>query len=120
MVDHLNADVEEANPSAQDIAFDSWGPNWSEKKRRTRTLAKKKECSEQITNLVPPPWRKEWSDFRNRSYYWNPETDVTTWQIPERRPNPAIQGLRSSNNDGNGGYVSSASSNQVPPPWTKA
>ena len=107
--DHFDADVEQANLSAQDIAFDPWGPNWKKKMRRTQKRA----------NQVPPPWRKEWSDIHQRSYYWNPDTGETTWEIPKRRPNPAIKGLRSSNNDGNGGYVSSASSNQVPPPWIK-
>ena len=36
--DHFDADVEQANLSAQDIAFDPWGPNWKKKMRRTCLL----------------------------------------------------------------------------------
>ena len=37
--DHFDADVEQANLSAQDIAFDPWGPNWKKKMRRTQTVS---------------------------------------------------------------------------------
>jgi hypothetical protein len=92
---------EEARAAAEKTALDPWGPDWK-KERRKQNRAKSAKGwrsrnddgnggygSSASSNQVPPPWRKEWSDLRNRYYYWNPETDETTWEIPKRGLNPA-------------------------------
>jgi ATP-dependent RNA helicase DDX5/DBP2 len=32
------------------------------------------------------PWQKLYDDASNATYYWNPDTNVTTYQRPEPEP----------------------------------
>lgn len=49
-------------------------------------MEKAEEQSTQEASLdsvpVPYPWKKIWSDSHSVHYYWNPESNVSTWQHP--------------------------------------
>lgn len=50
-----------------------------------------KEADEQSTHKasdesmpVPHPWKKIWSDSHSEHYYWNPDSNISTWQHPDQ------------------------------------
>ena len=94
-------DEDEANGGTRKL-LDPWGPDWKKERKKQNNRAKSQKgrmyrndddnagySSSASFNQVPPPWRKEWSDLQSRYYYWNPETDDTTWEVPKRMPNSA-------------------------------
>jgi len=77
--------------------FDPWGPDWKKEEpsseetapsdswrsKLAKPSAKSTSASSRPEAVqVPPPWKMLWSDDIQAHYYWNQDTDETTWDAP--------------------------------------
>lgn len=76
------ASINEASPS-EDNCADKAAPEGSSFKFKIITLsAPKEEAGSSSYDFVSPPWKSCWDSNHNCYYYWNTETNETTYTFP--------------------------------------